>query len=460
MGCFKIKILRFLMSQDSVHGKWRNRWTFILAASGSAIGLGNIWKFPYIAGENGGGAFVLVYLLCISLIALPVLIAEVSIGKATHLSPINSIKLLSERAKASKYWVLCGWGAVIAGFLILSFYMVVAGWSLHYVLLSVQGAFNGLDGASSGALFGDFLASPSLVLGYSTVFLAATMLCLGKGIEKGIAATINVAMPSLVGLLILLVIYGAAEGDFNSAFEFLFRPDFSKLTFNSLLVALGHSFFTLGLGAGAMMIYGAYMPDDVSITKAGVQIALTDTLIALTAGMAIFPIVFANGLEPGQGPDLIFIALPVAFGGMPFGSVFACLFFLMLSCAAFTSAISMVESTMAYIVERKGFTRMKAARIVGVLVWLVGLGSALSFNVMSDVTLFEKNYFDLIDYVTTNILLPLVSLGTIWFASWVMADKDVLSIFPDGRTPLLVVVGRWVAPLGIVVIFASIFGFL
>jgi NSS family neurotransmitter:Na+ symporter len=448
------------MSQDSLHGKWRNRWTFILAASGSAIGLGNIWKFPYIAGENGGGAFVLVYLLCISLIALPVLIAEISIGKATRLSPVNSIKLLSERAKASKYWVLCGWGAVIAGFLILSFYMVVAGWSLHYVLLSLQGSLNGLDGVSSGALFSEFLASPSLVLAYATLFLVATMYCLGKGIEKGIASTINVAMPSLVGLLILLVIYAAVKGDFSTALEFLFVPDFSKLTFNSMLVALGHSFFTLGLGAGAMMIYGAYMPDDLSITKAGVQIALTDTLIALTAGMAIFPIVFANGLQPGQGPDLIFIALPVAFGGMPFGSIFACLFFLLLTCAAFTSAISMVESSMAYIIERKGYTRMKAARLIGVMVWLVGLGSALSFNVIADVKLFDKNYFDLVDYITSNLLLPLVSLGTIWFASWVMADKDLLSIFPDGRPPLLVVVGRWVAPLGIVVIFASIFGFL
>ena len=292
------------------HGQWSSRLAFILAASGSAVGLGNIWKFPYMAGENGGGAFVLIYLLCILLLGLPVMMAEVMLGKRGRQSPINTMLTLAREAKASARWVLLGWLGVLTGFLILSYYSVIAGWSLSYVVQSASGEFIGASQPQIGQLFDDLLANPSRLIIWHGIFILMTMVVVVRGVSKGLELAVRYLMPSLVIIILLLIAYAMTQGHFVAGMQFLFTPDFSKISTEVVLDALGQAFFTLSLGMGSIMVYGAYLPKDVSIAKTSVAVAGTDTMIAICAGLAIFPIVFANQLEPAQGPGLIFNTLP------------------------------------------------------------------------------------------------------------------------------------------------------
>lgn len=409
------------------HGTWVSRWTFILAATGSAVGLGNIWKFPYITGENGGGAFVLVYLICIALVGIPIMIAEVLIGRRGRQSPIRSMQILTLEAGLPKAWAGIGWIGAIAGLLILSFYSVIAGWALNYVLAMANGSFQNITAAGAAEHFDLLLQNKGELIFWQSMFMIMTLGVVMGGVTKGLGNAVRILMPVLLVLLVMLLGYGLAEGDFVRGASFLFSFNFEKLTWSAVLVALGHAFFTLSLGMGAIMAYGAYMPEEASLSKTILLVATLDTLVALLAGLAIFPIVFAHpGMEPGAGPGLMFVTLPVAFGNMVGGVVFGVIFFVLVSVAAWSSAISLIEPGVAWLVETRRFTRVSANLLLGGFAWVLGLGTVLSFNDWAEFKpLFGMTVFDFLDFLTTNIMLPLGGLFIAVFVGWCMHRKDV-----------------------------------
>ena len=378
-------------TRKSIHGTWTGRWTFILAATGSAVGLGNIWKFPYMAGEYGGGAFVLVYLICILLIGVPIMIAEILIGRRGRNSPANSMAYLAKEANTFPQWKLLGMMGAVAGLLILSFYSVAAGWAFAYIF---EG-FNGESAEYYGKEFNSFLQNETSLILFHSLFIFVTVFIVARGVIKGLEAWLNRLMPILFLIVILLCIYATQTGAFFEGVSYLFTPDFSKIDATVILAALGQAFFTLSLGMGAIMAYGAYMPIKQNIGSTALSVAFLDTLVAILAGIAIFPIVFANGLEPSTGPGLVFVTLPWAFVNMPLGVIFGKLFFVLLSIAALSSAISLLEPGVAWIVESLKTKRYKAAIGLGSIAWILGIFSALSFNLLSDFTpIGEKNFFD------------------------------------------------------------------
>ena len=411
----------------SIHGQWTTRLAFILAATGSAVGLGNIWRFPYIAGENGGGAFVLVYLGCILLIGLPVMMAEILLGRRGRQSPINTMSTLAREEGLSRVWGSVGWIGVLAGFLILSFYSVVAGWSLAYVFKSGGGGFTGLDAEGSEAMFGGMLANPEALLAWHTIFMVMTAIVVARGVQSGLERAVTILMPLLFAMLVVMVGYAMAQGQFVAGLQFLLYPDFSELSANAILLAMGQAFFTLSLGMGAIMIYGSYLQSDASIGRTSVAVVGADTLVAIMAGLAIFPIVLGAGLSPEQGPGLIFVTLPLAFADMPGGLYFGTLFFVLLVFAAWTSAISIIEPAVAFLVENLDFSRVFATTAIAIAAWVLGIGALLSLNVWSGYTLFDMGILDLLDYVTANILLPLGGILIAMFVGWRMTERSVQS---------------------------------
>lgn len=448
------------MKKISAQGEWSTRLAFIFAATGSAVGLGNIWKFPYITGENGGGAFVLVYLLCIALIGVPIMMAEILLGRRGRQSPINTMRDLAKEAGAKTYWRWLGWLGVIAGFLILSYYSVIAGWAMAYFVRVSTGLFEGATSDGVSSIFGQFIADPEKLLAWHSLFMIMTMLVVARGV-KGLERAVRFLMPALLVLLLLLVVYAMEQGDFAQALNFLFSADFSKITSESILTAMGHAFFTLSLGMGAIMVYGSYLPSKVSIGSTTLIIALADTAIALLAGLAIFPLVFANGLEPSSGPGLIFQTLPIAFGHMDYGSVFGGLFFLLLVFAAWSSSISLIEPAVAWLVENKNMSRMRACILSGMTTWLLGIGTVLSFNLTADVRLFDKTFFDLLDYLTANIMLPLGGLCIALFVGWVMSRDDSMAELKMKR-PLAyniwIFLLKYISPTAVLIVFLNVIG--
>jgi len=448
------------MKKISAQGEWSTRLAFIFAATGSAVGLGNIWKFPYITGENGGGAFVLVYLLCIALIGVPIMMAEILLGRRGRQSPINTMRDLAKEAGAKPYWRWLGWLGVIAGFLILSYYSVIAGWAMAYFVRVSTGVFEGATADGVSSIFGQFIADPEKLLAWHSLFMIMTMLVVARGV-KGLERAVRFLMPALLVLLLLLVVYAMEQGDFAQALGFLFSADFSKITSESILTAMGHAFFTLSLGMGAIMVYGSYLPDKVSIGSTTLIIALADTAVALLAGLAIFPLVFANGLEPSSGPGLIFQTLPIAFGHMDYGSVFGGLFFLLLVFAAWSSSISLIEPAVAWLVENKNMSRMRACILSGMTTWLLGIGTVLSFNLTADVRLFDKTFFDLLDYLTANIMLPLGGLCIALFVGWVMSRDDSMAELKMKR-PLAyniwIFLLKYISPTAVLIVFLNVIG--
>ncbi len=440
---------------NQVHSEWSSRFAFILAATGSAVGLGNIWKFPYITGENGGGAFVLVYLVCIVLIGIPIMMAETLLGRRGRQSPINTMKALAAEAGADSRWRWLGWMGVIAGFLILSYYSVIAGWAASYILKALTGSFSGGSPEEIKALFQGLTDSPIQLTFWHTLFIAATMLIVARGVRGGLEKAVRFMVPALLLLLLLLLGYAMTTDAYQQGLTFLFSPDFSRLTPSGILTAMGHAFFTLSLGMGAIMVYGSYLPDHVSVAKTTLMIAGADTVVALLAGMAIFPIVFANGLEPSAGAGLIFQTLPIAFGQMTGGAIFGTLFFVMLFFAALSSSISLIEPAVAWLVENRRMGRHTACLWSGAATWLLGLGTVFSFNLWENATLFGKTFFDLIDYLTANLMLPLGGLLLALFAGWVMkqpASQDELEL--DGATiyKIWLVLVRYVAPIAVTIV--------
>lgn len=439
--------------------RWSSRWLFVLAAAGSAVGLGNIWKFPYIAGENGGGAFVLIYLVCIAAVGIPIMVSEVLLGRQGRSSPIHTMRKLAKASGRSQRWSVLGWMGVLAGFLILSYYAVIAGWAVNYVWLSGSGAFEGASAQAVGQSFDDFLASPFELIAYQTAFMILTIWIVGRGVTQGLEAAIRWFMPLLFLLLIALLVYSFNSGGFDQGFAFMFDMKWDAVTADSWLIAMGQAFFTLSLGMGTMMAYGAYVPDDANLGTTVVTIAALDTLIAVAAGLAIFPIVFANGLEVAQGPGLTFVTLPLAFGQMPFGGIFGALFFLLLSFAAITSAISLTEPALSFLVEEYNAKRQRVAISLGVICWALGLGTVFSFNVWSDVTFVGGlTFFDSVDYFSQNILLPLGGMLITFFAIWLL-PRGMVEQQLGIENPILgwawKVVAGIVAPLGVLAVFLS-----
>lgn len=451
------------VADSSIHGQWSGRWAFIMAATGAAVGLGNIWKFPYIVGENGGGAFVLVYLATLALVGVPVLMAEVMLGRRGRLCPVNTIRCLAREERASPFWQLAGWSGMIAGILILSFYSVIGGWVLAFLARAVVGTFTGLTADGVTNIFRTLTQDPERLLAWHTIFMAMTMMVVAYGVRRGIDRIVRVLMPLLMIMLVLLVAYSWQTPYFNRAIEFLFTPDFSQLTRQGVLVAMGHAFFTLSLGVGTMMMYGAYLPQNSSIAGMTVIVVLADTLIALLAGIAIFPLVYANGLSSSEGPGLVFLTLPIAFGHMDGGETVAILFFVMLMFAAWSSAIALIEPMVAYLVERWPMSRGSASLWVGVLTWMLGIGTVFSFNIWSGSGyLYQgKTFFELLDYLASNILLPLSGLLIALFAGWGMSSgstKEEFGLKSGWVYYLWLWLMRLVAPAAIVVIFLTAIG--
>lgn len=404
--------------KSSLNESWSSKWAFIFAAAGSAVGLGNIWKFPYITGENGGGAFVLIYLACVIVIGIPLLIAEIYVGRLGKENPVDAILNIIRSEKLSKFWVVIGWLALLGSFFILSYYCVIAGWTLDYTAKSMYGSFTQMTPLDIDNMFNSLLADHGKLLFYFTLTIAITGTIISQGITKGIEKAIYILFPVMVIILLALVIYALNIGYFSQGLHFLFAPHFSKLSTDSILSAMGHAFFTLSLGMGSIMTYGAYLPKKVSIGATAVWIAAIDTIIALLAGMAIFPIVFAHGLDASAGPGLIFKTLPLAFAKLPYGHFFASLFFLMLVIAAITSTISLLEPLISFLLKRTKLSRSKATLFTCIAVWLMGLPTLFSFNLLSSVKFLAGNFFENIDYLTANLMLPLNGLLLGLLATW------------------------------------------
>ncbi|MBV0932377.1 sodium-dependent transporter [Marinobacterium weihaiense] len=447
-----------MQSKQSIHGSWGSRWIFILAATGSAVGLGNIWKFPYITGENGGGAFVLVYLFCIMLVGIPIMMGEILVGRRARQSPINAVRETAAEAGLNRNWSLIGWLGVLAGYIIFSFYSVVAGWVLDYIAAMGTGQLVNIGSNEAGERFNSLLANPVQMLIWHTLFVLMVVGVVAGGVNKGLERATKIMMPALFVLLVVLLGYSVNSGGFQQGWDFLFGFNVEALTWDAVLVALGHAFFTLSLGMGAIMAYGSYMGKKDSIGATVLTIGVLDTLVALVAGLAIFPVVFANQMDPGAGPGLMFVTLPVAFGQMPGGQVFGFLFFLLVGVAAWTSAISLLEPATAWVVERFGLKRPVAALVLGAIIWLMGIASLLSFNYWAEIKLFGMGIFDLLDFTTASIMLPLSGLMIAFFSGWKLQQKitrDELALKSDLVYSAWLLVIRFVAPVAVLVIFIA-----
>ena len=420
---------------------WSSRSAFILAAIGSAVGLGNLWRFPAEAGENGGGAFVLFYIGCVALIGLPVLLSETLIGRHGQASAPESVRRVAAESGASKHWsVLAGMG-VLAAFLILSFYCVVGGWVLYYIGVFISdlfqtgltgGAFQGRPASDIEELLPSLFGNGSLMVGLDFLFLGITLFFVAKGVSKGIEWVATWLMPAFFILLILITIYGFSTGAASETVAYLFTFDFSKLTPEVMLAAVGQAFFSLSLGVAGMITYGAYAGRDVNLANTSAIIAGADTAVALIAGLCIFPIVFAAGLSVSAGPGLMFQSLPVAFQNMPFGSLIGVAFFIMVAFAALTSSVALLEVPTAWTKERFGWSRMISAIVVSAGAAVLGALAALSFNEMADfrplgfIPIFaEANFFDALDGLTAKLFMPIGAILTCVFVGWI-ADARLI----------------------------------
>lgn len=439
---------------------WSSSLVFWLAAIGAAVGLGNIWRFPYLTGSSGGSAFVLVYLGAVCFVAVPILIAEMMLGRRGRSHPAAAVAAVAQESGLSRRFGVVGGLGVVVGWMIMSFYGVIAGWTLAYVWPTFSGGFEGANVMASKAHFDALLADPFALMGWAGLYTAIAAAIVARGLKAGIERSITVLMPLLFLSLLVLLGYAVFFGDVGSALDYLFKPDFSRIDGGVVLAAVGQAFFSIGVGMGIMNAYGSYLPREVSLTRSAFLIAGADTTVAILAGIALFPLVFANGLDPGQGPGLVFVTLPIAFGGMPAGSVFGGLFFVLLAVAALTSTIAMLEPIVMWMSARFGWSRPRSAWAAAGSAWVVGLGTVLSFNAWKDwhplgmFARFEgRTFFDLLDYATSAVLMPVAAILVAIFVGWWMKPEhaaDELGIgrgfhFAVWRTVLL----RWIVPAAI-----------
>jgi NSS family neurotransmitter:Na+ symporter len=430
-------------------GRWGTRVGFILAAAGSAVGLGNIWKFPYMTGANGGAAFLLVYLVMVFTIGLSVMLCEFVVGRAAERNPVGAYARLRGRG-----WQVAGFVGVAAGFIILSFYSVVAGWAIAYIFKSGAGLLATSDPAALGALFKSFSADPIEPLLYHALFMALTVAVIIAGVHGGIERSCEILLPLLFILLVVLAVRALTLPGAMAGVEFYLAPDFSKVTAATLQGALAQAFFSLSLGMGAMITYGSYLSREVNLPRATMLVTLCDTLVAVIAGLVILPAVFAFSFDPSAGPGLVFITLPAVFAQMPLGVFFAISFFVMLTIAALTSAVSLLEVVVAYFVDQRGARRSTAAIGAGIAIFLLGVPSALSFGAWSGFTVGGKGFLDLMDYVGSNVLLPIGGIAVSLFVGWVILPRAIEEASSRGAHPFPLAgvwrfICRYIAPIAI-----------
>jgi len=447
------------------HSLWTSRWTFLFATAGAAVGLGNVWRFSFLTGQNGGAAFVVVYLAFVFVIGVPIIMAELAIGRMGQLSPIGSIKRIIQLQDASNFWQAIGKLSLVVPFIGFTFYSVVTGWTLYYAGQAITNAFKGVSSVEAQSLFKALTVSPMVTIMLQGVVVVATAVIVGKGLRQGIERTTKIMVPGLGVVLLLMVVYNVFAADMSSAIEFLFSPNFSELNGTSILLALGQAFFSVGVGVGFMMTYGAYLPKDISIPKAAFVIGSVDTGVALLAGLAIFPIVFATGLDPSEGPGLVFVTMPVAFSAMPFGYILGVTFFLLLFVAAYTTTIGMLEPVVAYLEERWNRGRLALAIWAGLVIWLIGILPGLSDNVLADVrplafitSLADKSIFETFDFMTASVLIPINAFLIALFAGWVVsveAFKSELGFRSHMLFNVWIALMRYVVPIAVLIITIS-----
>lgn len=427
---------------------WGSRFGFIMAAVGSSVGLGNFWRFPYTAGENGGGAFIAIYLICVLLVGLPVLMAEYAMGRKSGMSAIEGVQSLARAQGKTQYWGIATWVGSMTAFFILSFYMVISVWLLSFLLQAPTGRFEGMDAAASGANFEATIGNTWGVLGLLALFLAANVIVVGRGVKGGIERAATILMPAFFVMLVVVVGFAVTQGDFAQAAAFIFEPKWGDVGFKTFLAAIGQAFFSIGVGAGLMITYGAYLSKDTNIPRSSFLIAGTDTLVALIAGFAIFPIVFLVGLDPAGGPGLFFVSMPVAFGAIPGGSLMATVFFALALFAAFTSSISLMEVGVSWLEERQGVTRIGAATGVGFVLFMIGAAYVFSLE-----------YLDFVDFMTEGLLLPLGGLLIAIFSGWILSRDMLTSELGEGMVMnVWRFLMRWFVPPFVALIL--VFGFL
>ena len=434
---------------------WGSRFGFIMAAVGSSVGLGNFWRFPYTAGENGGGAFIVIYLLCVLLVGLPLLMAEYGMGRKSGMSAIEGIESIARAESKSGNWGIVGWVGSLTAFFILTFYMVISVWLIAFLMQAPTGKFEGMDAATSAVNFNDTigqgenaLARRWEILGLLFLFLLANVYVVGQGVKGGLERVATILMPAFFIMLLVVVGFAVTQGDFAQTAAFLFEPKWSDVGFKTFLSALGQAFFSIGVGVGLMITYGAYLDRQTDIPRSSALVVGADTMVALIAGFAIFPIVFMAGLDPAGGPGLFFVSMPVAFGAIPGGTLFATVFFALALFAAFTSSISLMEVGVSWLEERQGVTRFGAALGVGFVLWMIGAAYVFSLE-----------YLDFVDFMTEGLLLPLGGLMVAVFSGWIVSRNMLTSELGEGNVMnIWRFLIRWFVPP--FVAFVLVFGFL
>jgi NSS family neurotransmitter:Na+ symporter len=446
--------------------RWSSNLLFLIIAIGTEAGIANVWKFSYLAGENGGGLFVALYFIALVVVAIPALMAEMLIGRHGGKSVVGTMNVLVARDGIGPFWKTFGIMSTLAVFLILSYYCVICGWMLNYFIFGLHGGFKGMNALGADATYHHMLADPAVMLLYSGAILAITALVVARGVNKGIERVSGVLTPLRLAILVLLLIYSICFADIGRAFRFLFTVDWTRLTPGVVVTAAGQAFFSLGIGVGVMLTMGAYMKAEYSIPRAVFTVAFAQGLVALVAGLSIFPLVFTYGLAPTQGPGLIFVTLPVAFGQMPYGQLFGTGLFLTLSFAAITATTVILETVVSVLTEYTHLPRQMVAYASAGLIWLAGILTVLSFNRWSAVYPLRsvgmastKTPFELIDYLTSNIMMPAGGLMVALIAGWALpaaVTRKELGIRGELAFSLWRGLVRYVVPLAIIVIFLSI----
>jgi NSS family neurotransmitter:Na+ symporter len=445
---------------------WSSNLLFLIIAIGTEAGIANVWKFSYLAGANGGGLFVALYFIALILVAIPALMAEMLIGRHGGKSTVGTMNVLVTRDGIAPFWKTFGIMATIAVFLILSYYCVICGWMVKYFVFGLSGGFKGMDAAGAASTYHAMLANPAAMLGYSGVVLAVTAVVVAGGVNKGIERVSGILTPLRFFILICLLAYSICFADIGAAFRFLFTIDWSHLTAAVVVTAVGQAFFSLGIGVGVMLTMGAYMKPEYSITRAVFTVAIAQGLVALIAGLSIFPLVFSYGLAPTQGPGLIFVTLPVAFGKMPYGQLFGTGLFLTLSFAVITATTVILETVVLVLQEYTRGSRRLLAYSSAAVIWLTGILTVLSFNNWSALyplrfigIASSKTPFELLDYLTSNIMMPAGGLMVALIGGWALSAEATckeLGLGNGWAFKLWRGLVRYVVPLAIVVIFLSV----
>ncbi len=435
------------------------RLSAVLVTAGSAVGLGNIWRFPYVAGENGGAAFLLIYILSVLIMGVPIMLAEFAIGRNTRSNAVGAFRKLSPR------WTILGYNSVVAPLLIMGFYLVVSGWTMEYMIHSITGDFTHVHTADEyAALFSAFTQNPWRPALYTVIFTLLTHGVIALGVQKGIERSSRIMMPLLLVILVVLAIHSMLLPNGWEGVRFLFTPDFSKVTASTFLTALGQAFFSLSIGLGCLVTYASYFKEDTNITHTALQVASIDTLVAVLAGIVIFPAVFSVGIEPTAGPSLVFVTLPAIFNTLPLSMVWSTIFFLLLVIAALTSTISLHEVLTAYVHEEWHLSRRTSAWIVTAACILLGIAASLSLGAWKWLQIGGISFFDLLDFVTANILLPAAGFFVCIFVGWVLDRRFMPQELTNKGTiplrlwPLLRLLLRWVCPLLMLLIFMDNIG--